>query len=117
MKSKWQISHISSGLTAVTVGYSCAVVIVIDVNNSGNIITKQQHHTEVYTENKCNTNNKSNYNNNNKSKRQQAKHQPKQHQTANHDKTMASEIAIVIILTDSNSNTLTDQQQQQHEQH
>mgnify|MGYP000013482168 FL=1 len=31
MKSEWQISHISSGLTAVTVGYSSAVVIVIDV--------------------------------------------------------------------------------------
>ena len=31
MKSKWRLSHISSGLTAVMVGYSSAVVIVIDV--------------------------------------------------------------------------------------
>ena len=36
MKSEWQISHISSGLTAVTVGYSSAVVIVIDVAADGN---------------------------------------------------------------------------------
>lgn len=31
MKSNWRLSHISSGLTAVTVGYSSAVVIVIDL--------------------------------------------------------------------------------------
>ncbi|WP_334019081.1 benzoate/H(+) symporter BenE family transporter [Alteromonas sp. S015] len=29
--SKWKISHISAGLTAVTVGYSSSVVIIIDV--------------------------------------------------------------------------------------
>jgi len=31
MNGKWRLSHISSGLTAVIVGYSSAVVIVIDV--------------------------------------------------------------------------------------
>ncbi|MEE3057063.1 MAG: benzoate/H(+) symporter BenE family transporter [Pseudomonadota bacterium] len=29
--SKWKLSHISAGLTAVTVGYSSSVVIIIDV--------------------------------------------------------------------------------------